>query len=727
MGISHQLFIIRIGNFHSSKVKENKYITPENEMEIVWPKKCPTLILILSLAILIGNQNYKFSNLQQTKPNVFQTANLVDLIITESSKHLCMNTLSWANHGISTNKLQKMINGNRRNVGYKLAVWNCGRGLIQDGFSVKLNEIKQFIETRKPHCFGIIESDLYSPNSQVNRTKKYTTDEIREKLNIDGYKIEFPKTWDIHGQARIICYVSDDIKYSRKHFDNNFDDIPSISLEIGLGRATRTSVHFYYREWKNGVTGESDVNSQLVNLKKHIKQWVEIVATGRSFVALGDANLCAKTWNDPDFKYKDMANEVQNFLLQDSCSQLVNKFTRVQKVGDTLQKSCLDHVTTNVPEKCKVPEVFSCGSSDHLPVMVTKYSREPKSQPQFIKKRNYKNFNNVNFLNDVNKHLLDGSFDRVLSNNNTDEASALFSGIFGSILNRHAPLKVFQVRNNYIPWLSDQTKQMIKARDELQEEAIAEDCIEKFEAYKRLRNRVNSRLEQDEIDHYKTKFYQEDPSISTQWRNVNDYLNTSNKSYSNTPNIITHNGQTYTKPRDIANAINDTFLKKVKDLRDQVSAAPEIDPKERLRKFLESKSDDIPLFEIKKITKQTLWKLLKKRKGNKSSGIDYIDGYSVKLAAPLIDDILHHLVNLTIENSEYPSLWKINKVSPRFKKGDKTKGENWRPVTDIVFVSKLAEAAVFEHVAEHFLANNLWHPNQFQTESFHSNSYCSPS
>ena len=214
----------------------------------------------------------------------------------------------------------------------------------------------------------------------------------------------------------------------------------------------------------------------------------------------------------------------------------------------------------------EVPEVFSCGSSDHLPVMVTKYSREPKSQPQFIKKRNYKNFNNVNFLNDVNKHLLDGSFDRVLSNNNTDEASALFSGIFGSILNRHAPLKVFQVRNNYIPWLSDQTKQMIKARDELQEEAIAEDCNEKFEAYKRLRNRVNSRLEQDEIDHYKTKFYQEDPSISTQWRNVNDYLNTSNKSYSNTPNIITHNGQTYTKPRDIANAINDTFLKKVKDL-----------------------------------------------------------------------------------------------------------------------------------------------------------------
>ena len=54
-----------------------------------------------------------------------------------------------------------------------------------------------------------------------------------------------------------------------------------------------------------------------------------------------------------------------------------------------------------------------------------------------------------------------------------------------------------------------------------------------------------------------------------------------------------------------------------------------------------------------------------------SCGIDYIDGYSIKLAAPLIEDILLHLVNLSIETSQYPSLWKVNKVSPQFKKGDK--------------------------------------------------------
>ena len=479
-------------------------------------------------------------------------------------------------------------------------------------------------------------------------------------------------------------------------------------------------MHYYYREWKNGVTGESDATNQLSDLKNHIKQWEELANTGRNFVSLGDANLCALSWNDHNFKYKELANEIQNFLLGETCFQIVNKFTRVQEVSGCLQKSCLDHVTTNIPEKCSIPEVFPVGSSDHLPIMVTKFSREPRSQPKTIKKRNYKNFSTADFLNDVSENVNNGSFNRVLNNQNINEASALFSGIFGSILNKHAPLKVFQVRNNYIPWLSAETKQMILARDELQKEAINEDCNEKYSAYKRLRNRINTKMETDEIEYYRTKFYQENPSISTQWKTANDYLNTSKRSYSNTPNIIRHEGKTFTAPREIANAINDTFLKKVKDLRAQLSDNVETDPKERLSKFLDKREEAIPVLELKKITLQSLRKILKKRKGNRSSGIDYIDGYSLKLAAPLIEDILLHLVNLTIEKSEYPDLWKVNKVSPQFKKGDKTLGENWRPVTDIVFVSKLAEAAVFDQIAEHFSKNNLWHPNHHGFRPNHS-------
>ena len=244
---------------------------------------------------------------------------------------------------MSSNKIQKIYNGNRRNVGYKFAVWNCGRGLLQEGFSIKLSEIKQLISKYKPHSFGIIESDLYSTKSSKSR-KTFTQAEIRDNLKIDGYKIEFPKTWEKHGEARIICYVSDEIKYSRKWLQDGNDHIPSITLEVGLGKATRTTVHYFYREWKNGVTGEDDRTSQQVQLKQHINQWEQIVRGGRQFVALGDANVCAMSWNDPSYRHKDLAVEIQSFLLQESCAQLVNKYTRIQSNAGTIQRSCLDHV-----------------------------------------------------------------------------------------------------------------------------------------------------------------------------------------------------------------------------------------------------------------------------------------------------------------------------------------------------------------------------------------------
>ena len=156
--------------------------------------------------------------------------------------------------------------------------------------------------------------------------------------------------------------------------------------------------------------------------------------------------------------------------------------------------------------------------------------------------------------------------------------------------------------------------------------------------------------------------------------------------------------------------MNETFLKKVRDLRSTASLNPIVDPIQRLQRFLELRESRIPRLSLRRISRIELRYILKKRKGNRSSGIDYINGYSIKVAAPLIEDILFHLVNLSIEKSEYPQLWKVNKVSPHFKKGDKTLGENWRPVTDIEFVSKLAVAAVLQQISEHFSINKMWHP-----------------
>ena len=133
--------------------------------------------------------------------------------------------------GLSNNKLQRMINGNRGRFGFKLAVWNCDRGLLgADGASSKFQDIKQFIFKNKPHLFGIIETDIFSPLSNHHRVNKFDMDTVKSMLNISGYSIEFPATWDTMGQARMLVYVSNDIIYEKKGSNNQIDDLPTITF-----------------------------------------------------------------------------------------------------------------------------------------------------------------------------------------------------------------------------------------------------------------------------------------------------------------------------------------------------------------------------------------------------------------------------------------------------------------------------------------------------------------
>ena len=141
------------------------------------------------------------------------------------------------------------------------------------------------------------------------------------------------------------------------------------------------------------------------------------------------------------------------------------------------------------------------GDSDHMAIVVTKFRREVKVMPKTVKKRNYKNFNAEAFLNDVLNSKQTGAFKKVEKSCSPDEAAAIFSGIFGSILNKHAPLKIFQFRNNYVPWLSKEMSNETKRRDKLKEDAIEEENIEKLKEYKTVRNDIRNKvgLEEEKV------------------------------------------------------------------------------------------------------------------------------------------------------------------------------------------------------------------------------------
>ena len=77
-------------------------------------------------------------------------------------------------------------------------------------------------------------------------------------------------------------------------------------------------------------------------------------------------------------------------------------------------------------------------------------------------------------------------------------------------------------------------------------------------------------------------------------------------------------------------------------------------------------------------------------------------------------DPIAHLANLSIKQGTVPSTWKIARVTPVFKAGDKTKSENYRPISILPIISKVAEKWVTTKPTEHLNnGHGTLHPMQF--------------
>ena len=83
----------------------------------------------------------------------------------------------------------------------------------------------------------------------------------------------------------------------------------------------------------------------------------------------------------------------------------------------------------------------------------------------------------------------------------------------------------------------------------------------------------------------------------------------------------------------------------------------------------------------------------------------------MKLAADMIAQPIHHIVCLSINQNKFPDAWKLSKLLPLYKKGDKLDRKNYRPVSILSPLSKVLEKIVYEQIYSYFTRTSLFHPN----------------
>ena len=145
-----------------------------------------------------------------------------------------------------------------------------------------------------------------------------------------------------------------------------------------------------------------------------------------------------------------------------------------------------------------------------------------------------------------------------------------------------APIKSFQVRTNYAPWLSQATKDLMSERDRLQQRAAQSGCSEDWKLYKTLRNKITSRLVAEERNWQRSRISECGKNPSKVWKNVKDIINWKT---SGAPNQLFHNGTLHTKPAEVAECQNQFFLNKVQLIRDAMPD-PISDPLSKLNQLM---------------------------------------------------------------------------------------------------------------------------------------------
>ena len=634
-------------------------------------------IIILLISILMG---IVFTNVHiQCKQNSTETGP--------------SNFSTSIQYRINYNFFAKYTFGNRKQSGLKICHWNAGSSYLVN----KINEIETVVSNHEPHIFGISETSFHSFHSI-------------EDAKIGGYQIYFAKTLQNPNlnASRVSVLIHNDIQ-SKIREDLMSDKFSSIWVEIGHHNSKKILVCNLYREWRylNQQNDESrSKQAQYERWQIFISQWEKALNENKEVVVLGDVNLDFLIWGNGNDSYDQLSQLIFDRIFPHGVVQCIKEATHY---WPNREPSGLDHLYTNHPEKLFHPMVINNGGSDHRMVMCTRHTKKKIACQRIIVKRSYKNFDANIFLHYVKKLPMW----QVYRCEDPGIAVEVLSQFLSCILDTVAPVRKFQVRKNYCPWLTNETKWLISDRNAAQKKAAETKNPYDWKQFKFLRNKVTSRLKAEKDAWQKRKLSMGYENSSTMWKSIKGWLGWT---IGGPPKQLFDGFKMCNKPSELSSIMNNHFVNKVKKIRNELPHSP-ADPLSLTKSLMRNKSCS---FQLQAVHPDTILKIITSLRNTKSCGVDNIDSSVLKLAKFELAPAITHIVNLSISTCSFPQQWKVAKVIPLHKKESEVLPENYRPVALLSVLSKILEKAVFQQVSEYLEQNSILHESHHGFRGHHS-------
>ena len=491
------------------------------------------------------------------------------------------------------------------------------------------------------------------------------TFKVEGTFHLERYQTPIYRTREKKKGGGIITFIKSNVRYRKISTPFMEDHFESLGIEIINGEERICFVNLY-RPPKG-------------NLGLFLDTLREVINKTPGIIVMGDMNIdCRKTI--------PAQRRLSNLLLNEGYHQIITEFTRLGQ-----RPSLIDHVYTPISSNDYKTRTCENGISDHCGLVL--YINKPYHAPKITENRRFFSYKKEN-ISCVKQDIQKINWSRTLSDLNVEEATSFFEDVLATSVKTHCEKRIG--RKNHLYWLP---RPLFNLKGRVQEKLTRwkkdMDNDEKRQSYLRIKKRFDLELKvalakREEI------LLQEKDSRKL-WANIRKITHT-NKSKSEK---ICISGQ----EEESEEALAEYFSNIANNIR---SNLPDVQGDALCHNI-----QQIGRFKFNSVHRHDVWKIIKHLAPKRSHGHDRISSKLLKLVGYEILRPVTIIINKMISEQKYPTTWKKANVIPLHKGGDAEVPNNYRPISLLPCVSKLAEKVMVKQINTYFESRNLYPDTQF--------------
>ena len=333
------------------------------------------------------------------------------------------------------------------------------------------------------------------------------------------------------------------------------------------------------------------------------------------------------------------------------------------------------------------------GISDHEAVFIESSLRPLKVKVPPRKVFMYKDIDYNPIKDELRKFY--GQYQESSKGKNVEQLWTEFKDKIHSLMNEHIPTKLIRGNKNKKPWISKEVKSLIRKRNK------------QYKKYKKTKDKID-------IKRYKeTKAHLQKAERQSYWKYINNIIEIGDPDQEDRPPKQKRFWSYIKSLRKDTNGI--APLKDVGILHADAKDKADILNRQYQSVFTNEDTSDIPTPDGKPyssmpeitVSIEGVQKLLQKLNPQKACGPDQIPARILRDLADVIAPPLTLIFQKSLDEGNIPNDWRTANVTAIFKKGERYKASNYRPVSLTSLCCKVQEHIIVSSILKHLDAHQI--------------------